>query len=158
MGSRIKTQYTFEEGGDGRWYAGTVKSVFADGRVHICYDDGDQWTGAGRLVHLANPSAGPPLAKTAAVELASGHPVGRKAPGSRLEMFTGMFAKPDRDHDQSASNSGASSSSGEEEKTSMLNHSTGRCPMDQRSLILSCVCCMIIIVSFILAVSLFLFL
>ena len=42
IGSRVKTQYTREEGGDDRWYSGTITKVFANGHASIKYDDGDK--------------------------------------------------------------------------------------------------------------------
>eukprot|EP00929_Paragymnodinium_shiwhaense_P083548 TRINITY_DN44579_c0_g1_i2.p1 TRINITY_DN44579_c0_g1~~TRINITY_DN44579_c0_g1_i2.p1 ORF type:complete len:167 (+),score=15.80 TRINITY_DN44579_c0_g1_i2:116-616(+) len=56
-GSRVQTQYTVEEGGDGRWYQGTVKRVYREGTVYIKYDDGDEWTGSAMHVWLVDGPA-----------------------------------------------------------------------------------------------------
>ena len=47
VGTRVQTQWTREEGGDGRWYAGRVVAMLASGEVTIKYDDGDRWTAGG---------------------------------------------------------------------------------------------------------------
>ena len=52
VGTRVQTQWTREEGGDDRWYAGRVVAMLASGEVTIKYDDGDRWTGRGEYVHL----------------------------------------------------------------------------------------------------------
>ena len=52
VGTRVQTQWTREEGGDGRWYPGRVVAMLASGEVTIKYDDGDDWTGSGLDVHL----------------------------------------------------------------------------------------------------------
>ena len=54
VGTRVQTQWTREEGGDDRWYAGSVSAVLASGEVTIKYDDGDEWTGSAMDVHLLN--------------------------------------------------------------------------------------------------------
>ncbi|CAE7558503.1 PDE9A [Symbiodinium natans] len=62
-GLRVQTQYTIEEGGDGRWYMGTVKRLYAGNKCAIRYDDGDSWTGNARDVWSLNgppPGAPPP--------------------------------------------------------------------------------------------------
>eukprot|EP00929_Paragymnodinium_shiwhaense_P100775 TRINITY_DN63354_c0_g2_i1.p1 TRINITY_DN63354_c0_g2~~TRINITY_DN63354_c0_g2_i1.p1 ORF type:complete len:1126 (+),score=241.03 TRINITY_DN63354_c0_g2_i1:142-3519(+) len=53
VGSRVKTQYTRSEGGDGSWYVGTVIAAHPDGSVTIKYDDGDEWTGPASAVQPA---------------------------------------------------------------------------------------------------------
>lgn len=45
VGTRVKTIWTLGEGGDGNWYFGTVKAIYADDHVKVQYDDGDRWTG-----------------------------------------------------------------------------------------------------------------
>merc|ERR1719343_1740314 len=55
VGSRVKTQYTRAEGGDDRWYSGTIVKVFANDRAKIKYDDGDVWTGETKWIYLVNP-------------------------------------------------------------------------------------------------------
>mmetsp|Transcript_56179 Transcript_56179/g.156479 ORF Transcript_56179/g.156479 Transcript_56179/m.156479 type:complete len:81 (-) Transcript_56179:99-341(-) len=52
QGSRVQTQWTIDEGGDGRWCPGTVRSVYTNGTVKISYDDGDTWTGDAAYVYL----------------------------------------------------------------------------------------------------------
>ena len=59
VGTRVQTQWTREEGGDDRWYAGSVSAVLASGEVTIKYDDGDRWTGRGVDVHLLDGRAHP---------------------------------------------------------------------------------------------------
>ena len=54
VGTRVQTQWTREEGGDDRWYAGSVSAVLASGEVTIKYDDGDEWTGSAMDVRLLN--------------------------------------------------------------------------------------------------------
>ena len=54
VGTRVQTQWTREEGGDDRWYAGSVSAVLASGEGTIKYDDGDEWTGSAMDVHLLN--------------------------------------------------------------------------------------------------------
>jgi len=56
----VQTQYTREEGGDDRWYSGTITKVFANGHASIKYDDGDKWTGHASDIHLLNPSPARP--------------------------------------------------------------------------------------------------
>ena len=52
-GSRVRTQYTVEEGGDGEFYDGVVTALRTDlGTVSIMYDDGDTWTGGAEDVEL----------------------------------------------------------------------------------------------------------
>lgn len=47
MGTRVQTQWTVEEGGNGHWYAGTITALYpGGGRATIEYDDGDLWTGS----------------------------------------------------------------------------------------------------------------
>ena len=40
-GDRVQTQYTRDEGGDDRWYSGTVSGIRSETRVSIKYDDGE---------------------------------------------------------------------------------------------------------------------
>jgi hypothetical protein len=54
-GVRVQTQFTVEEGGDGRWYAGIIQACYPNGSCKIQYDDGDTWQGPGEDVHLADP-------------------------------------------------------------------------------------------------------
>jgi hypothetical protein len=54
VGSRVQTQYTRDEGGDDRWYAATVRTVYADGSVELQYDDGDRSRMASAVVHLSS--------------------------------------------------------------------------------------------------------
>jgi len=56
-GHRVQTQYTRDEGGDDRWYSGTIKHLLSNNRVKIKYDDGDSWTGPACYVYDLN---GPP--------------------------------------------------------------------------------------------------
>ena len=65
VGTRVQTQWTREEGGDDRWYAGRVVAMLASGEVTIKYDDGDHWTGREVDVHL--PDGAHPLKKTVGV-------------------------------------------------------------------------------------------
>ena len=65
VGTRVQTQWTREEGGDDRWYAGSVSAVLASGEVTIKYDDGDSWTGRGVDVHLLDGAH--PLKRTVGV-------------------------------------------------------------------------------------------
>ena len=45
--TRVQTEWTLEEGGDGHWYAGTIVALYpGGGRATIEYDDGDLWTGS----------------------------------------------------------------------------------------------------------------
>lgn len=69
LGSRVQTLHSLEEGGDGRWYSGTVERLYDNGDVRIQYDDGDVWTGSGihacllsRPIPAASPSTGAQLA------------------------------------------------------------------------------------------------
>eukprot|EP00405_Crypthecodinium_cohnii_P050168 CAMPEP_0206588764 /NCGR_PEP_ID=MMETSP0325_2-20121206/38492_1 /ASSEMBLY_ACC=CAM_ASM_000347 /TAXON_ID=2866 /ORGANISM="Crypthecodinium cohnii, Strain Seligo" /LENGTH=166 /DNA_ID=CAMNT_0054097135 /DNA_START=23 /DNA_END=523 /DNA_ORIENTATION=- len=65
-GERVQTQYTLEEGGDGRWYCGHVARLYENGNVKIKYDDGDQWKGPGIYVwSLAGPP--PPVSNAQGV-------------------------------------------------------------------------------------------
>ena len=66
VGSRVKTQYTRAEGGDDRWYAGTIRKVFANGRATVHYDDGDKWTGDAEDIYLLNPAPNAPTAQPSA--------------------------------------------------------------------------------------------
>ena len=59
-GARIQTQYTYDEGGDGLWYTGTVVSCTSDGCVSVKYDDGDRWTGKAIFCYLL-PEGSPGL-------------------------------------------------------------------------------------------------
>lgn len=52
VNTRVQTQWTKEEGGDDRWYAGSVYAILESGEVTIKYDDGDDWTGSAMEVHL----------------------------------------------------------------------------------------------------------
>ena len=46
VGSRVQTQYEVREGGNGRWYSGSITRVYpSSGCATIRYDDGDMWTG-----------------------------------------------------------------------------------------------------------------
>mmetsp|Transcript_70469 Transcript_70469/g.182801 ORF Transcript_70469/g.182801 Transcript_70469/m.182801 type:complete len:168 (-) Transcript_70469:273-776(-) len=55
-GARVQTQYTIDEGGDGRWYPGTIRKLYAGDQVKIGYDDGDTWKGPAMYVwSLAGP-------------------------------------------------------------------------------------------------------
>ena len=65
VGTRVQTQWTREEGGDDRWYAGRVVAMLASGEVTIKYDDGDNWTGMGVDVHLLDDAH--PLKRTVGV-------------------------------------------------------------------------------------------
>jgi hypothetical protein len=44
-GARVQTKFSFAEGGDGRWYKASVKTVWANGDASLEYDDGDKWRG-----------------------------------------------------------------------------------------------------------------
>jgi len=55
--TRVQVQWTREEGGDDRWYAGSVSAVLASGEVTIKYDDGDEWTGSAMDVRIGMPGA-----------------------------------------------------------------------------------------------------
>jgi len=64
-GSRVQTQYTRAEGGDDRWYSGTITQVYANQKAKIHYDDGDRWTGDTMHIYLLSPASqpqGPPMA------------------------------------------------------------------------------------------------
>ncbi|CAE7746643.1 unnamed protein product [Symbiodinium pilosum] len=77
-GLRVQTQYTIAEGGDGRWYMGTVQRLYAGNKCKICYDDGDSWTGNAREVWSLNgppPGAPPPQAMPMGVPVVQGIPV-----------------------------------------------------------------------------------
>ena len=50
--TRVQTQYTYDEGGDGMWYTGTVMNLWDDGNVQIRYDDGDKWVGRSVYCYL----------------------------------------------------------------------------------------------------------
>jgi len=60
VGSRVQTEWTREEGGDGRWYPATVQKCYESGEVYLLYDDGDTWKGSGKYVYDLN-AALPPL-------------------------------------------------------------------------------------------------
>ena len=72
VGTRVQTQWTREEGGDDRWYAGSVSAVLASGEVTIKYDDGDHWTGRGVDVHLLD-DAHPPKRTVRVADRAQGY-------------------------------------------------------------------------------------
>ncbi|CAE7938915.1 unnamed protein product, partial [Symbiodinium necroappetens] len=38
-GMRVQTQWTIAEGGDGRWYMGTIKRLYNGNKCKINYDD-----------------------------------------------------------------------------------------------------------------------
>ncbi|EOD30096.1 hypothetical protein EMIHUDRAFT_203558 [Emiliania huxleyi CCMP1516] len=40
VGSRVQTEWTVEEGGDGQWYAGTVVALYPGGGAAVEHDDG----------------------------------------------------------------------------------------------------------------------
>ncbi|CAE7560925.1 unnamed protein product [Symbiodinium sp. CCMP2456] len=64
-GMRVQTQWTIAEGGDGRWYMGTIKRLYNGNKCKINYDDGDSWTGNAREVFDLNgqpPGMPPPAA------------------------------------------------------------------------------------------------
>ena len=44
MGSRVQTQFSVAEGGDGNWYAGTLSALHAGARATVVFDDGDEAT------------------------------------------------------------------------------------------------------------------
>ena len=52
IGSRVQTQYTLDEGGDGLYYTGTVTELHSGGEASIRYDDGDSWTGSAMFCFL----------------------------------------------------------------------------------------------------------
>eukprot|EP00929_Paragymnodinium_shiwhaense_P103788 TRINITY_DN6754_c0_g1_i1.p1 TRINITY_DN6754_c0_g1~~TRINITY_DN6754_c0_g1_i1.p1 ORF type:complete len:554 (+),score=124.76 TRINITY_DN6754_c0_g1_i1:80-1741(+) len=54
-GTRVKTQFTKEEGGDDLFYDGVIKKVTPSGDVTIKYDDGDVWTGNPVWVYRLQP-------------------------------------------------------------------------------------------------------
>ena len=107
VGSRVKTQWTRAEGGNGQWYTGTVTKVYASGRAAIRYDDGDRWTGdAKRWIYLVTrsaladrsggPWAPPPLrpsqAEQAATQAAiqAAQRAAQKPPASVADVVVGM--------------------------------------------------------------------
>mmetsp|Transcript_6132 Transcript_6132/g.14003 ORF Transcript_6132/g.14003 Transcript_6132/m.14003 type:complete len:172 (+) Transcript_6132:99-614(+) len=61
-GDRVQTQYTIEEGGDGRWYRGTITRLYNNNQAKIKYDDGDVWKGASMYIWSLS---GPPPANQA---------------------------------------------------------------------------------------------
>jgi len=54
-GVRVQTQYERSEGGDDRWYCGTIEAVYMSGKAKIRYDDGDTWTGPGVYINVLPP-------------------------------------------------------------------------------------------------------
>ena len=50
--SRVQTQYTYAEGGDGLWYTGTIMGAWSNETVSVQYDDGDVWTGKSLYCYL----------------------------------------------------------------------------------------------------------
>lgn len=54
-GVRVQTQYERSEGGDDRWYCGTIEAVYVSGKAKIRYDDGDTWTGPGVYIYVLPP-------------------------------------------------------------------------------------------------------
>eukprot|EP00927_Polykrikos_kofoidii_P030896 TRINITY_DN26576_c0_g2_i1.p1 TRINITY_DN26576_c0_g2~~TRINITY_DN26576_c0_g2_i1.p1 ORF type:complete len:187 (-),score=25.89 TRINITY_DN26576_c0_g2_i1:81-641(-) len=55
VGSRVRTQWTREEGGDGNFYSGKVTHVFENDEVKIKYDDGDTWKGSAKFAWSMEP-------------------------------------------------------------------------------------------------------
>ena len=80
IGSRVKTQWTKEEGGDNSWFQATVNAIFNDGTAFLRYDDGDTWTGNAGAMYLLNPPsaptvvASPPIMETVAEPIAVAQP------------------------------------------------------------------------------------
>ena len=60
VGSRVQSQWTVEEGGNGEWFSGRVEACYANGDCKVKFDDGDSWSGPGRYVRLLD--AQPPQA------------------------------------------------------------------------------------------------
>ena len=60
VGSRMQTQYTFDEGGDGMWYTGTITGLYTNGIADVRYDDGDKWSGLSLYCYLL-PNGSPGL-------------------------------------------------------------------------------------------------
>ena len=52
LSSRVQTQYTRDEGGDGLWYTGSITGLWNDGSVAVQYDDGDSWRGRAIYCYL----------------------------------------------------------------------------------------------------------
>merc|ERR1719382_1834617 len=76
---RVQTQYTIDEGGDGRWYQGKIKRLYDGNKVKINYDDGDTWKGSAAYVWSMSGSpppaqqvgmmgAGPPVVQATVVQ------------------------------------------------------------------------------------------
>ena len=72
--SRIQTQYTFNEGGDGMWYTGTITGLWSNSMVDVRYDDGDDWTGKAIYCYLLpSDSPGQSLPQPYGVPSCGGH-------------------------------------------------------------------------------------
>eukprot|EP00928_Gymnodinium_smaydae_P058192 TRINITY_DN4141_c1_g2_i1.p1 TRINITY_DN4141_c1_g2~~TRINITY_DN4141_c1_g2_i1.p1 ORF type:complete len:201 (-),score=35.55 TRINITY_DN4141_c1_g2_i1:75-620(-) len=101
-GSRVQTQYTISEGGDGRWYKGTVRQIYVGNQVFIRYDDGDTWTGPAQYAFdLSAP--GPPgftsaraaaAAAEGAARAAAGQPA-QGAPRAQAQLLLPALPEPE---------------------------------------------------------------
>ena len=76
-GMRVQTQYTIAEGGDGRWYSGTVSRLYGNNRCRINYDDGDTWTGNAMEVYslMGAPPMGAPGMAGVPTQMPMGAPI-----------------------------------------------------------------------------------
>ena len=52
IGSRVKTKFIKEEGGDDKWYNGVCTRCNPNNTCTILYDDGDNWIGCMEDVYL----------------------------------------------------------------------------------------------------------
>ena len=55
INNKVKTQYTREEGGDGKWYKGRITEIHPGNICTVIYDDGDKWFGNAKYVYLDEP-------------------------------------------------------------------------------------------------------
>ena len=46
VGTRVQSEWSRAEGGDGMWYAGTVVAIYPGAKATVEFDDGELWTGA----------------------------------------------------------------------------------------------------------------
>jgi len=67
-GSRVKTQWTRDEGGNDQWYTATVVKIFDNGKASLRYDDGDRWTGRALFCYLLDPPPEAPMGQAVAPE------------------------------------------------------------------------------------------
>ena len=85
LSSRVQTQYTLDEGGDGLWYTGTIQALWDNGECSIKYDDGDKWTGRSVYAYLL-PAGSPGLSQL--------QPYGAQGQGGYVQPPLGRPGEP----------------------------------------------------------------